>query len=329
MKRSIFMLGIFLSACLIAANPNQAPAVAGVVYMQDYASLQAAIDATPNGGTVVMPAGVFEIGDVVIASEDVWQKVVTLQGAAPGHLGQAPGQGSAQWDMLIDGGYTYGTFLRGTITVALGEFSGATTAKAYFRDFALVGYGEGIGIDYGDGINMYPEGAIESVSIGNFDTGIRVRKSYYMSITDVSMAGVGTGLLVQRSNVITVSGLNIASCGTGVQNDGASNTFLGGSVQGCENGVVLGGFSNVLGGFYFENISGASVSVTGRGNTVLANYYTDGDLLVSGHNNRFFTSETSEPVQVTGDFNRVDLSAYGTCNDSGFANECIRLYPVK
>ena len=301
MKRLSLALLLVLSACVVT----------GAAQTFD---LQAEINAAPNGGTVIIPCGVYDIGDVVIASDDVWQKVVTIQGCGHAHLGQAASLGNMQWDYLISRGYTYGTFLRGTISVKKGTFPDATTAKAYFRDFSLIGYdGTGIGIDYGDGVNMYPEGSIEDVSIGNFDIGIRLRRSYYMSIDDVSMAGVGIGLQNIDSNVITVNGLNITTCQTGVDAGGNGNSYIGGSVQVCEVGFNLRGSSSILGGYYFEQ-NGTSLIVSGTTHTVMSNYYAGngGTILISGVGNEIFAADTNGPVTITGWRNWVKLSRSST-----------------
>lgn len=315
MKR-IFVTLLVLASCLS--------------FVQVY-DLQSEIDNASNGGTVIIPCGVYDIGDVIIASNDVWQKVVTIQGCGHGHLGQSPGQGSTQWDYLIERGYTYGTVLRGTISVQKGSYPGATTAKAYFRDFSLIGYGSGIGIDYGDGVNMFPEGGIENVSIGNYDIGIRLRRSYYVEFEDIHMAGTGIGLQIIDSNVINVRNFNVVNCGMGLDAQGNGNTFEGGSVQACNQGVQLGGFSNVFGGYYFEQIRDVALLVSGRGHTILTNYFAgnagDPYIEISGHNNRLLPTELNKPIVITGNYNRVELAAYSECSDSGYANQCTRLFP--
>ena len=300
MKKLSLSILLILSACVVT----------GAAQTFD---LQAEINAASNGGTVVIPCGVFDIGDVVIASDTVWQKVVTIQGCGHAHLGQAPALGSTQWDYLISRGYTYGTFLRGTISVQKGAFAGATTAKVYFRDFSLIGFGSGIGIDYGDGVNMFPEGGIEDVSIGNFDIGIRLRRAYYMSIDDVSIAGVGIGLQNIDSNVITVNGLNVTTCQTGVDAGGNGNSYIGGSVQVCDVGFNLRGSSSVLGGYYFEQ-NGTSLIASGNTHTVNANYYAGngGTILVSGVGNLIFAADTNGPITITGWRNWVQLSRSST-----------------
>jgi len=301
MNKITLFLMLILSACVISA-------------VEPF-DLQSEIDNAPNGGTVLIPCGVYDIGDVVIASNDVWQKVVTIQGCGHGHLGQSPALGSTQWDYLIERGHYYGTVLRGTISVQKGSYSGATTAKAYFRDFALIGHGSGVGIDYGDGVNMFPEGGIENVSIGNYDIGIRLRRAYYLDIHDVSMAGVGIGLQNIDSNVITTSGLNVTTCTIGLDVTGNSNTYIGGSVQACDTGVILGGFSQTLEGYYFEQTTSA-LHVTGRDGNVSGNYFAgnSGDVLITGINNKITMSEIVGQVVIEGGYyNRLWLSSYKQC----------------
>lgn len=307
MKRIPLIFILILSACSLSAAPAY--------------DFQTAILNASNGGTVVIPCGVYEVGGVVINPENLWQKVVTIQGCGHAHLGQGPTQGHSQWDYLLDRGYHYGTVLRGTITVNKG-------ARLYIRDVSLIGYGSGVAIDYGDGVNMFGEGSVEDVSIGNYDIGIRLRRSYYMSIDDVSMAGVGVGLQNIDSNVITVSGLNIVACGTGLDVTGNGNSYNGGSVQACGLGMRFGGAGSTLTGFYFEQ-NAAALEVPGRGNVVLGNYYASnaGAISISGHNNHVLMSEMVTPIVLTGNYNRVELSAYGSCADSGYKNICVSLFP--
>ena len=129
MKRIILASILLLSACLTTGAAQAF-------------GLQNEIDNALPGATVNVPCGVFDIGDIVISSKDVWQKVVTIQGCGHGHLGQADKQGGAQWDYLLERGYYYGTVLRGTITLEKGT---GTTPKVYFRDLSLIGFGDGVG----------------------------------------------------------------------------------------------------------------------------------------------------------------------------------------
>lgn len=314
--RITLILTLVLSACLISA-------------VEPF-DLQAEIDAACNGCTVIVPPGVHVCEEpVIIASNDVWQKVVTIEGAGHGHLGMADKQGGYQWtEPFFSRWGVFGSVLRCEIVLQRGTYPGGTTPKLYIRDLSLVGFGSGVAIDYGDGVYMFPEGSIEDVSIGNYDIGIRLRRSYYMSIDDVSMAGVGIGLQNIDSNIITVSGLNIVACGTGLDVTGNANSYNGGSVQACGLGMRFGGFGSTLTGFYFEQTA-AALDVPGRGNVILGNYYAGnaGAITISGHNNHVLMSEMVTPVILTGNYNRVSLSAYGSCNDSGFRNVCERLYP--
>lgn len=308
-------------------------AISPTATLADEYDLQAEIDAACNGCTVVIPAGVYEIGDVVIGSNTQWQKVVTIQGAGHGHLGQSPPKGHSQWDYLLSRGYSYGTVLRGTISLVKGSFTGATTPKVYFRDLALIGHGAGIGIDYGDGVNMFPEGGIENVSIGNYDIGIRLRRAYYISISDVSMAGVGIGLQNIDSNNIVVSGLNIVACGVGLDVSGNGNDYSGSVVQSCEVGVRLGGLTGQLGGFYFEQ-TGISMEITGQGYTINSNYYASnsGVFRVSGKSNEIHLGlNPILPIELTSAsaYNTIKASPYLKYKDAGFKNTIIGYLAVK
>ena len=319
MNKIILVSILILSACLTT----------GAVQVFD---LQSEIDAALPGATVNAPCGVFDIGDVVIKSEyppaATWQKVVAIQGCGHAHLGQSPAQGSSQWDYLINGGYYYGTVLRGTITLEKGT---GTTPKVFFRDVSFIGFGEGVAIRYGDGVNMYPEGGFDSVSFGNYDTCLLLDMAYYISIDDVSMAGCGVGLELRSANAITVNGLNVTTCNIGVRNTGNGNSFTGGSIQVCEVGFDLGGSSSTLGGVYFEQNT-TSLIVSGTTNTVLSNYYAGngGTIIVSGVGNDIFAADTNGSITITGWRNRVDLSRESTVciNDTWptLNNRCAVIY---
>ena len=299
MKSTYLFIAVLLLSCIGAKPPFD---------------LQAEIEHALPGATVQVPCGVHDIGDVVIKSTyppaETWQKVVTIQGCGHAHLGQSPPQGHSQWEYLLDRGYYYGTVLRGTITIEKGT---GTPPKVYFRDVSFIGYGTGTAVRYGDGVNMYPEGGFDSVSFGNYDTGILLDMAYYITVNDVSMAGVGIGLDIKQSNANTVSGLNVTTCNTGVRSTGNGNSFTGGSVQVCGVGFDLGGSSSILGGFYFEQ-NDISLIVSGNANTVLSNYYAGngGEILVSGVGNDIFAADTSGPIDITGWRNRVDLSRDST-----------------
>lgn len=298
----------------------QAPTVAGVVYLSDFASLQNAINATPNGGTVIIPAGVHEIGTVEINDIGAWVKVITLQGVAAGYFPSSAPRGSGEWDYLINGGYTYGTILRGTITAT------RPGAKLRLRDLAMIGNGEGIAVDIGNGSVMFPDSLdMQGVFIGNYETAVRVRHGYYLSLHNVSIAGVDNGLLISGSNVVRISDIDVMTCELGASLDGDTVSFVGGSVQGCAAGVVLNTATSTLGGVHFEGIDGYSVEIAGSGNNVDPNFYASnaGGLLISGNNNIVTLGlNPVDAVELAGNYNRVAGSAYLQCDDSGYRNIC-------
>lgn len=295
--------------------------------------LQREIDRACNGCTVVIPPGVYDIGDVVIRSDTVWQKVVTLQGAGHANLGMADGFGGYQWSNqeYFERYGVFGTVLRGTIRLEKGSYPGGTTPKVYFRDLSIVGYGSGVGISYGDGMAMYSDGAFDSISVANYEVGILLDHSYYISMYDVSMAGVEIGLEILESNVVDVRDLNIVNCQTGIVANGNGNLFSGGSIQACNVGVRLGGLANILEGYYFEQIANSALYVEGRNHVISGIYFSgnsgDPEIDISGHNNSLSPVDVQHPVRMTGNYNRVELSAYGSCDDAGYSNQCTRLFP--
>jgi len=318
MKRLLPLILIFLSGCLMFADVPSAPVVEGMCYLTGYVDLQEAVDNCVNGGTVIIPAGVHEIGTVVINNNDEWQKVVNIQGVAPGHLGQSPPLGSGQWDLLLDGGYHYGTVLRGHIVVDEG-------ARLYMNNLSMIGHAEGTAVQYNSTV---PNGAFSSVSCGNYETCFYVR-GYYLTFDDIDIAGVGTGFDVS-GNVISLRDVDIKGCDLGANLSGANVGYDGGSVQGCNDGVLFGATVGKLGNIYFEQIVGYSLQVTGSGSEISPNFYAtnSGSVSISGHDNIVFLGlNPSDMVEINGDTNYIYNAAFGQYNDTGWANVIERPYP--
>lgn len=324
---SILILGACSFSPATPVSPVVPPSSSGVINLSDYPDMQAAVNALPQGGTVLVNSGVYEIGNVVINQANEWRKVVTIQGVSPGYLGQSPPLGNSQWDYLLNHGYSYGTVLRGRFDVTT---KGATL---FLRDLSMIGYGEGIAVDIGNGSDMFADaGGIYRVSFGNYETAIRIRKSYFVPIADVFIAGVNTGIQILDSNVIQMTGVDLMSCQLGADLQGVSISFENGSVEGCANGVRMQTLTGSLGNVYFEQILGLSLEITGNGNSITSNFYASnsGTVRISGKNNDITLGlNPNLPIDLTStsSYNYVRGSAYLVCSDAGFKNRCEKLWP--
>lgn len=320
MKRIVPFLFI-LSACLMASVPVS---VNGIVSLADYPSLQDAVNAVPNGGTVVIPVGVWDIGTVDINANQLWNKVVTIQGVSVGYFPSSAARGSSEYDYLINGGYVYGSFLRGHLD--------ATTAGAKLRleNIAIIGDGTGTAVHVGNGSVMFPDALdMEGVYIGNYETAIQVERGYYMDLQNVSIAGVDSGVVIYDSNAVRLSSIDIMTCVTGIDAHGDSITYADGSVQGCDTAIAWDVTAGNLSGVHFEQ-DDLAIELSGSGNQIQPNYYASngGTVEIIGNNNIVTLGlNPSENVEISGSYNRVLGSAYFVCNDNGFGNICDRLFP--
>lgn len=123
---------------------------AGDGVTDDTAAIQAALNAAPNGATVVMPAGLFNITGLTIS------KPVTLVGAGNGR-GVNPSSGAGQ----------YGTELvntsTGTAAITIAPVGSARLSGVILKDFSVKGNRDVGGATAGDGIALISgSGSIES-----------------------------------------------------------------------------------------------------------------------------------------------------------------------
>jgi hypothetical protein len=311
MKKTLLIILLLLSACSIGGRINAAPNVAGIVYLQDFKSLQAAVDAVPNGGTVIVARGIWE-GNAVIPAE----KYVHIQGVSPALIGQSPPLGHEQWDWLLENypdNFLNGSILRGHIIAT------ANSSKLSMTNIIMIGHGEGTGVELG-----YPYsygGVFENVSIGNYETGLSAKDIYTLTINRMQLAGVGVGLDIQ-GNLVRLRDVDIIVCDLGANLRGHIS-WDGGSVQACGEGVRMWSANASMSGVWFEQNDGLALTWDGYGGMLAPNFYaTDGgNVLVNGYNNTLdlgwvLTAELSSVSQS----NLVTISG-GTVIDNGWNNK--------
>ena len=320
MKNTIVVITLILSACLLAAKPQQVPTVDGIVYLSEFASLQDAVTAVPNGGTVIVPRGVWE-GDAVIPDN----KYVHLQGVSPAMMGQSPALGSTQWDYLLVSypqSFLNGSILRGHITAT------GNAAKLSMTNIIMIGHGEGIGIDLGNTSQVGGYGGVyDNVDIGNYEIGMRAEKTYNLTINKMRIYGVGTGLSLKNGNLIRLRDVDIINCTLGADLKGVIS-WTGGSVQSCQDGVVIWQMGGYMGNVYFEEIAGNSLVFDGYGGHLDPNYYASnsGKLIIKGYNNVLDLGWTVGTPQFTSTARNNFVTLWGgEYVDGGYQNRITQI----
>lgn len=279
MRQTIVVIMLVLSACLLAAKPQQVPTVEGIVYLSEFASLQDAVTAVPNGGTVIIPRGVWE-GDAVIPAG----KYVHLQGVSPAMIGQSPTLGHIQWDSTLTNYkdlFVNGSILRGHITAT------GNAAKLSMTNIIMIGHGEGVGIDLGNTSQVGGYGGVyDNVDIGNYEIGMRAEKTYNLTINKMRIYGVGTGLSLKNGNLVRLRDVDIINCTLGADLKGEIS-WMGGSVQTCGDGIKAYLTAGYIGQIHFEDIGNVSLDLDGWGTKLDPNFYATNSkkVIIRGYNN--------------------------------------------
>lgn len=321
MKKTILTVALILSACLMAAKPQQAPIVEGIVYLSEFANLQDAITAVPNGGTVIIPRGMWE-GDAVIPEG----KYIHLQGVSPAVLGQSPPLGSSQWDYLLinyPDTFLNGSILRGQINAT------ARASKLSMTNIIMIGHGAGVALDIGASGYMNTVAPLDNVSIGNYEIGVRATKAYMLSINRMQLAGVGTGLVIRDGNLNRLRDVDIINCGLGADLKGEI-IWHGGSVQACNEGVRMYQTAGYMGLIHLEGITTTSLFWDGYGGKLDPNFYAtnSGTLVVNGYNNILDIGWVNGVAQFTDKSKYNMATLYGNYTDAGWQNRITNMQNI-
>lgn len=307
-------LAIVLLLVTCSARTQAPPTVEGLVYLSEFQSLQMAVDAVPNGGTVIVPRGIWE-GDVVIPAG----KYVHIQGVSPAVIGQHPTLGHYQWDYLLlnyPDTFLNGSILRGTIDAT------ANSSKLSMTNILMIGHGGGTAVKLGSSAAFGYGGALDNVSIGNYETGIQAVKMYNLSINKMQINGTGTALNIQDSNLVRLRDVDIMSCALGADLRGAI-TWQGGSVQACTDGVKAWLTAGYIGSLHFEQISNVSLFFDGYGSQLAPNFYTSnsGHAVINGYNNIIDFGWGNGVTEFTSKSKYNKVRMFGAVDDAGYANE--------
>lgn len=213
-------------------------------------ALQAKLDGSPLGSTLLFPPGVFKFSTLDVTGGR------RLRGSG--------------WRWLRDGvdlfadtdwqrsDLFHGTVLRSTATTGTAiSLNLAGTTSAHAQDFLLIGPGSGssAGIALGAAAGANVNGSIDNVAVANFTT----------------------GLTVVNANECRVS-LAARGCVTGVTlgTDATNNTFDLLDTQRCVTGLEIldnSCMANVFTGFIAQANTGTGAVIRGDMNTFIAPYF--------------------------------------------------------
>jgi hypothetical protein len=206
------------------------------VYADDYTTVQAAIDDTPEGGTVLFGYKEYTFSSLTIT------KTITLRGVG-WHTSVQAGFG--------DSGYTTG--MKGTVIRSTATSGNAITCKTIgkaprFEKLAIVGPGTGTStaIAFGDANNYQVWGRWSDVFIANFYQGVMMINVEDYTFDSVRLRGISTEALVfddggaatANTNQNVFINLEVQHSGTGLKlTEAADNLFIGGLFQNCTKAI--------------------------------------------------------------------------------------------
>lgn len=223
----------------------------------DTTAIQAAITATPAGGTLYFPAG-FWLFSALTCTESI-----TLLGEGWEHRTNAA-FGEA---LYLDEDRMAGTILLCTATSGAGiTFSsgGGATRRPVVKHLAVIGPGTGTSIGLQIGVNGSGTGVaqahIEDVLVANFAVGADLDLCYDGTFSGLRFRGCSTGITLTQANQNDFYNLEVQYSSVhsvdGTVN-AAVNCFYGGLLQNISgtSGMTFAGEANHVTGFYVEAAS--------------------------------------------------------------------------
>jgi hypothetical protein len=235
----------------------------------DTAAIQAAIVATPRGGTLVFPAGRYRVNAPLLIN-----RPITLRG-----------EGTDAYYQGFFGDPTYASpndIDTGSIiesTAADGDILTHTpTNWATLRviDLHIKGFGDAtrslVGLRIGSP-TMGGFTTLRGLRVSNCRVGITLTNIQDSTVDDTWLYGCDTGLALGPGvTANTLTNFNASGCGDSIVTEGSKCVFLGGAIQGSKRtGVVVRGEENSFRDLYFESRDSVyAVDVERRGDcTVL------------------------------------------------------------
>ena len=235
----------------------------------DTIALQAAIDATPEGGTLYFPVGTYLFSNITISeSIEIFGEGWYVKPNRP--------FGNAEW--LLPDAYG-GAVLKSTATSGAAiTFSNNSLVKHFrMQNVAVIGPGTGtsIGVSVANTVIATVQNRMVNVLVANFSVGVRFINSYESQFTSLLIRGCQRGFFAPN-----VSGGGIFSdnhfyrcgfetCDEGVNLQQASGiSFHGCLWQNCTEGLrlqpqVAGGVETITveGESWFENVGGNGINI--------------------------------------------------------------------
>ncbi len=113
----------------------------------------------------------------------------------------------------------------------------------HLENIAIIGDGQGTGLQIGDAIHTPIYGTVSNVLIANFSTGLKFAgKDFNFNGLYLQANEVGLSITVSTANENCWYGLRLNRNGTGMSiSSGYELNFFGGLVQSNSLGVVIGG----------------------------------------------------------------------------------------
>ena len=212
----------------------------GTTGTNDTDALQAAINATPRGGTLFLPPGTFEVTTLTVPTQ------IKIKGSGWGRSGSAsygvrPPYNSAGYG--VDA-LRHGTVIRSTATtgtaLALGTSAREIEAGWVLEDLIIQGPGSGSTV--GLSLDTVLESSVRNVCIANFSVGLKgLGGNNENNFHDLPIWACETGIqsLVHNNNDWRFFGLTIHNCGDCIELRGGRGWRVFGWMAQSYSGTAL------------------------------------------------------------------------------------------
>lgn len=299
-------------------NPNLFTVYAPGTVTQ-YADLQTAVNACPQGGLVRVPQGFWVMERLVIP------RTMRIEGDYAELLSR-PAFGSNAWNAANGYGKATGSILVFTCTDGnavdfTGVNEGDLFASVSVRNLCIVGSGgTATGLALGSLVNSKSAIRLDQVHVGNFAVGVDIHTIFSGSVRDCIVCGCETGIQL-NGNTLVIDNPDIRACTTGILLNGAGSTRVGGgAIQGCAYGIDMAEANeDSVNSTYFEGNTIAAIRISETSNHNQINHChfslpSDAVLIEGGDNKLTIAARSDAPITITGSNNIVYDGAYGTAN---------------
>jgi len=287
----------------------------GKVWADDYTTLQAAVNAVPDGGVLMVPAGRHSFERITISQP------LTIRGMVARTANRSL-FGSAGWGDAYD--YrTSGSVLECTATDGIGI--DARAAPLNLENVMVVGEGDDqrttTGIATGATKTRVATLQWQNVIIANFATGLSAVETYESTFIGVEVYGCQTGLYL-GSNASALRWYSLAFRGNHTDvhlHTAIMNEFYGGAMQGTMGtGFYLqDATENFISGYWFESEDATySIDISGGNRNVISDCRgaTAGcRMRINGPGNQITVGANwTAPIELLGNGNVVHDALHGS-----------------